>query len=96
MTDQNGTTTRREYLRTIGTTTAGAALIIQIGTTSAQSASDPLLDEDFEEYSVGTFPETWSRSGNNNQQIVDDPVASGEKALRMVGSKGGCWKALAH
>lgn len=94
MTDDG--TTRRQYLRTISATTAGTALLSQSGATSAQTASGSLLEEDFEKYSVGSFPDTWSRSGNNDQQIVDDPAESGEKALRMVGSHGGCWHALAH
>jgi len=60
------------------------------------ATSDPLLQEDFEDYSMGSFPSGWSRSGNNNQQVVDGPVAHGDQALEMTGSYGGCWQALAH
>jgi hypothetical protein len=55
-----------------------------------------LLSDDFEEYSVGAFPNTWSRSGNRNQEVVEDPVASGDQSLKMSGAPGGCFQALAH
>lgn len=60
------------------------------------TTDDMLFQDDFEEYSVGSFPENWSQSGNSNQQVVSSPVASGAQALEMTGSYGGCWQALAH
>lgn len=97
MRDDMRGTTRRQYLQAIGTATLGATALQHVGSTQAQTGSDELLlNDDFEEYDIGSFPNSWSRSGNNNQQVVSDPVASGEQALQMVGSHGGCWQALAH
>jgi hypothetical protein len=61
-----------------------------------EATTSTLLNEDFENYATGSFPEPWTRSGNDNQNVVDDSAAHGERALRMVGDSGGCWLALAH
>ncbi|WP_121823627.1 PKD domain-containing protein [Halostella salina] len=67
------------------------------GTTGAAAARrDAVLSEGFEDYSVGGYPNGWKKNGNSDQGVVDSPAASGDRALRLTGSSGGCWEAIAN
>ncbi len=56
--------------------------------------------ENFEDYSNGSFPSTWTPDGNatdNTQNYVDNSVQySGDKSLHLFGTISGCWGALAY
>jgi hypothetical protein len=89
---------RRAFLKT---TVLGGLGGVSMGSivrnASADELSDEtLLDEDFEYYDVGSYPSEWRKNGNGDQRIVDYPVASGNRALRLKGVPGGCWEALAN
>jgi len=67
------------------------------GTTGvAAGRRDAVLSEGFEDYDVGAYPNGWQKNGNSDQQVVDSPTASGDRALRLRGSSGGCWEAIAN
>lgn len=59
-----------------------------------------IWEEDFESYSAGSFPSTWTPDGNatdNSTNYVDNSVYyDGTKSLRLYGVIGGCWGALAY
>jgi PKD repeat protein len=57
---------------------------------------DTLVDEDFEDVSTGTIPNGWTKNGNDDQEVVDTTAVSGDQSLRMKGSHGGCWEAIAN
>jgi hypothetical protein len=50
--------------------------------------------DDFEGYSVGSFPSPpWFRSGNNSGAYIDDAVSySGDKSMHLYGVVGSCWR----
>ncbi|MDO9549053.1 MAG: T9SS type A sorting domain-containing protein [Candidatus Marinimicrobia bacterium] len=56
--------------------------------------------DDFESYSTGSWPTTWVADGNatdNSKNYVDNTVNyQGQKSLRLFGTIGGCWGALAY
>ncbi|MFH1527492.1 MAG: dockerin type I domain-containing protein [Bacteroidota bacterium] len=56
--------------------------------------------EDFESYSVSTFPSTWIPDGNGpniSSNYVDNSVSSsGSNSLRLFGEINSCWGALAY
>ncbi len=55
-----------------------------------------IFEQDFSDYSLGEYPDNWSISGNSDQEVVDSPAYNHNRALRMSGSHGGNWRALAH
>lgn len=55
-----------------------------------------LLDEDFESFAVGAYPDHWTINGNGDQEVTDEDAASGSQSLRLRGSSGGCWEAIAN
>lgn len=63
--------------------------------------ADVLLSEDFESYTVGTWPSpAWVQDANaindpSNNQIVNSPGGSG-KSLKLFGQIGGCWAAITY
>ena len=54
----------------------------------------------FESYSSGSFPSDWTPDGNatdGSTNYVDNTVSyEGTKSLRLFGSIGGCWAAIAY
>ena len=62
--------------------------------------SSTLVQENFESYSLNTWPSSWSGDGNAddsaNNKIVQDPTNPSNKVLKMYGNVGGCWGALAY
>lgn len=80
---------------------AGGVLALQrssVGSARGQTRTpaEALLDEGFEQYQVGAYPEGWVVNGNSDQQVVDGPTASGSRALELSGESGGCWEAIAN
>lgn len=54
-------------------------------------------NEDFESYTAGIFPGSfWVNSGNTAVTVDNVHSVSGSKSLKLYGSVGGCWGALAH
>jgi len=65
----------------------------------SDSPSINLVTDNFESYSVGTWPTGWDPDGNANASgngIVADPADASNQALRLFGSIGSCWGALAY
>jgi hypothetical protein len=52
--------------------------------------------DDFDSYALGSFPSTWTNSGNNAVSVVNTFDVSPPQSLQMYGVVGGCWAALAH
>ena len=85
---------RRDVLRaTVGT--IGVSAVGTGGRGGYAAAETVLLDEGFEGYGTGSYPSDWTKAGNEDQRVVDSTAAEGSKALRIRGSPGGCWEALA-
>jgi len=59
-----------------------------------------LLVEDFESYTLNTWPSAWVKDANasdaTNNRVIVDPEDSSNKVLKMYGSVGNCWGALAY
>ncbi len=75
-------------------------LIVQFGSI-AQEVGTIITNtgwyDDFENYSFGTFPDTyWSSSGNTDIYVDSGEAAFGTKSVRLYGVVGGCWGALLH
>lgn len=86
---------RRQFLYT----TAGVTALGVIGSTGAVQAdtdSEILYENNFEARSVGDVPSEFVLAGNTDQEVVDMPVATGDRSYRMSGSHGGCWQAIAR
>ena len=63
--------------------------------------SPPAWLDDFEAYSVGSFPSPWTPDANaasaSSSNHVDNSVSyDGDKSLKLHGSLGGCWAALSY
>jgi PKD repeat protein len=60
----------------------------------------PLLNDNFESYTVGSFPSSWVADGNateiSQNNIVNNISYSSTKSLKLFGSLGDCWAALAY
>jgi len=56
--------------------------------------------DDFESYSTGSFPNTWTADGNGTDistNYINNTVSyGGTKSLQLFGVIGGCWGALAY
>jgi len=56
--------------------------------------------ESFESYPTGFFPSAWIRDGNANDttanHVTTTAFSGGEKSLRLYGTIGGCWAAIAY
>lgn len=52
--------------------------------------------DDFESYASGSVPSGWANSGNNDMRIDSTRSLSGSRSMRLTGSAGGCFEALAH
>lgn len=63
---------------------------------TASAISTILLDEDFEDGAVGSYPDGWISSGNRNDRVVNTLSASGSNSFQLIGSPGGCWESLSH
>ncbi|WP_135820537.1 PKD domain-containing protein [Halostella litorea] len=72
----------------------GVGVVGGAGTAAGRDAAT--LSEGFEDYAVGDYPNGWKKNGNTDQQVVDAPTASGSRALRLTGSSGSCWEAIAN
>lgn len=63
-------------------------------------AATTLISEDFESYTVGTWPTPWVPDANahdsSNNKIVLDPEDPSNQVLKLYGSVGGCWGALTY
>ena len=60
---------------------------------------DTLWTDDFETYEVGSWPSNWVQSGNADapgNEVIDSLSYSGNKALQLKGSYGGCWESIAY
>ncbi|WP_435101831.1 PGF-CTERM sorting domain-containing protein [Halarchaeum sp. P4] len=79
--------------RTNVTVAGDTHLRIVVNTTSTLPRT--IAADGFETDSVGSLPADWSRMGNANSAVVDTVASEGERALRLTGSAGGCWEALA-
>jgi len=86
---------RRDVLRAAVGAVGASAVPATVARGQSPRTQETLLDEGFESYSTGSYPSDWSKEGNSNQQVVDGTAAEGEKSLRIEGSSGGCWEALA-
>ncbi len=86
---------RRDLLRAaVGS--VGVAAVTGVGSRGHVAAEETaLLDEGFETYETGSYPSDWTKAGNSDQEVVDSTAAEGSKCLRISGSPGGCWEALA-
>jgi hypothetical protein len=64
------------------------------------SGGNYLMNENFESFSLNSWPSGWIRDANaynsNYNKIVQDPVNSENKVLKIYGSVGGCWGALTY
>lgn len=87
---------RRDFMKATAGTIGGAALPAGAATGQAPTSTNVLLDEDFEGYATGSYPGSWRKNGNEDQKVVDSTAAEGSKSLRLKGSPGGCWEALAN
>jgi hypothetical protein len=62
--------------------------------------NDSILYEDFESYTSGSFPNSWIADGNGtniSENYVDTSIFyNGDKSLKLFGSIGGCWAAIAY
>lgn len=89
--------------------TAGTYTVTLTATNSAGSdvaaksnyiTVSPLLNDNFESYTVGSFPSSWVADGNateiSQNNIVNNISYSSTKSLKLFGSLGGCWAALAY
>ncbi|SHG93917.1 PKD domain-containing protein [Halobaculum gomorrense] len=74
----------------------GAAASVAVVGTTAGSAAFSGIDQDFESVSVGGYPSGWVKDGATDQAVVDDRAHSGSRSLRLTGSHGGCWQAIAN
>ncbi len=83
----------RKYLLVLMTAAIGLGL-------GSQVTAEVMLAEDFEAYDLGTWPSSWVPDANandsGNNYVAQDPLDSGNKTLRLFGSMGGCWAALAY
>jgi hypothetical protein len=61
---------------------------------------DTILYENFERYTSGSFPNSWVADGNGtniSKNYIDNSIFyTGEKSLKLFGSIGGCWAAIAY
>lgn len=59
-----------------------------------------IFEDDFESYNVGSFPSSWVPDGNGTNSslnYVDDTYSfEGNQSLKLYGTVGGCWGALAY
>ncbi|NOQ28161.1 MAG: hypothetical protein GQ564_22595 [Bacteroidales bacterium] len=71
--------------------------IIAQGEESGQSQSN---FDNFESYNAGSFPSSWVADANANNisnNYIDNTIKyEGDKSLKIYGSVGGCWGALAY
>ena len=96
MTDDGDLPVSRRGVLRATTGTVGAAAMAGGGEAGyAPTTQTALLAEDFESYSVGSYPSGWTKAGNKNQEVTDQAAVSGEQSLRIKGDAGGCWEALA-
>jgi hypothetical protein len=62
--------------------------------------NDSILYENFESYSSGSFPNSWVADGNGtniSENYIDTSIFyNGDKSLKLFGSTGGCWAAIAY
>ena len=58
------------------------------------------MNDNFESYTVGSFPSSWVADGNateiSQNNIVNNISYSSTKSLKLFGSLGDCWAALAY
>lgn len=91
---------RKSLVLGVGILFIATALTPTILITRGDPGPDGIIwSEGFEDYAVGSFPSTWTGSGNapgGGNYITDAESHSGAKALRLNGIYGGCWEALAH
>ncbi len=62
--------------------------------------SGTVAQDDFESYSLNTWPSRWSADGNAsataNNKVVSDPANSANKVLKLYGVLGSYWGALGY
>lgn len=64
-------------------------------------ASAVLVQDDFESYSIGSWPTGWIKDGNAqndpaNNRIVADPTDSSNKVLKLFGMLNASWAGIAY
>src|SRR3989339_2215654 len=73
---------------------------ITISNVINEAAADPIFSDDFESYTVGTFPSSggwelvYSGAGSSYQYVDNTHAVSGTKSLHLIGSY--CWSANAY
>ena len=59
-----------------------------------------IFNDDFESYAAGSWPSIWIADGNGTDgatNYIDDTIYySGSKSLKLFGTIGGCWAAIAY
>lgn len=67
---------------------------------TTESTPTTLLYENYESYTTGTFPVSWVADGNatdiTQNSIVNNTSYSSSRSLKLYGSIGGCWAAIAY
>lgn len=63
---------------------------------TGEAVAETIWLDDFESYPVGTFPSSWTNSGNSNAFVTDAKSVSGSQSFKLFGIVGGCWGAVAH
>ncbi|QZX99120.1 PKD domain-containing protein [Halobaculum rubrum] len=74
----------------------GAAASVAVGASTVARAEFSGVDQDFESVSVGGYPSGWRKDGSTDQAVVSERAHSGSRSLRVKGSHGGCWEAIAN
>lgn len=72
------------------------AIVIALAALASKSANSQNWSENFDEYSLGSFPSGWIPSGNNGTIVANDASVSKPQSVKMYGLVGGCWAALIH
>src|ERR1035437_3730038 len=87
------------YVKAYATNSAGTAYGSQVSFTTLPT-SNTILNESFESYASGSFPNSWVADGNGttiSENYIDNSISySGSKSLRLFGTVGGCWAAIAY
>ena len=74
----------------------GSAAVLGYPGMGIAAADFTELDQDFESLSPGAYPSGWKKNGSSDQKVVDDVAQSGDQSLKLRGSHGGCWQAIAN
>jgi hypothetical protein len=60
----------------------------------AETANAQSWFDNFDEYTLGSFPSAWQPSGNTQTSVVDSEYVDPDQSVQTYGVVGGCWGAL--